>query len=246
MATPGQIQSLIPHAESLAVRVEKKKKKKGKKDKPRQPKQADPRAVKKIVKDIAIMRMADNKEVSPATRGMQLQLQRSMIGTIMSPDATINVRLPLVNFDVQSSAGAVITTTYGVAAGNCAGFSEWQNVFAMYRIRRGALHYKPYFAGSSTNTGQIAAGIDYGATSTAAGSTSQCLQLDEGKVVPMFKSETWTFDFTRGYPDFFEVASASQYYCYWKSYSMTNSGVGVSTYYGSLSGWIDVEFQGFL
>lgn len=202
-------------------------------------------AVAKIVHDLALSLPVDSKEVPSAVRLMSKELGRRMLGAIMGSNPRTRVRLPLALFDMQSSAGAVITTTYGISAANCAGFNEWQTVFATYRILDAELEYHPYFAGSSTNTGLFAAGFDYGATSTAAGSTSQCLQLSDPKVVPCCRSARWHADFRVGYDDFVEVSS-TPYYAYWKSYSTANSGVGVSTYYGALTGWVTVEFEGFI
>ena len=201
--------------------------------------------VHKIVRDLAQVPL-DNKEIPPSVRMMSKSLGKKMLGSVLTgPHPRIKIRLPLAIFDVQSSAGSIISTTYGISAANCAGFSEWQTVFATYRILDAELEYTPYFAGSSTNTGLIAAGFDYGATSTAAGSTSQCLQLSDPRVVSLCRPATWRADFREGYDDFLEVSS-TPYYAYWKSYSTPNSGVGISTYYGALSGWITVEFEGFI
>jgi hypothetical protein len=188
-----------------------------------------------------------SEKENPRLQVLRLSLLRQVFRGLLGPGReTLIVRLPVASTNVQSTAGGIIALTQPVNLISVAGYGDWSYVFATYRIRKFTFEFVPYFAGSSTNTGVIAAGIDDGAGSGAMGSFDATLQLSGAVVQSLYKrfQVEWSAG-SDGYDDFYECSSPSVAYAYMKTYTQVNSGVGVTTNYGVIVGHAEVEFSGF-
>jgi len=176
-----------------------------------------------------------------------VELRRSMFRSILNGHAEkISVWLPNGVINVQSSAGSIIATAYSAQLVNCPGYADWLTVFSTYRLRAAMFTYTPYFKGTGTNTGQIAGGVRYGNNITAPASVAEVQQLDDSKMVALCDGASWRADFDSGYSDYIAASTPSTVYGNLLIYSVSTSGVGVSTNYGSLTGKCLVEFEGLV
>jgi hypothetical protein len=196
----------------------------------------------------SVLRLQPNpnsRESSADNATMRMQMSRAIFGPHLGPGETIKIRLPLNNLDVVSNVGSLIQIVYGIQLTGLAGYADWQTVFSQYRIIEADIKYTPYFRGGSTNTGLIVAGIDYGTSITNVASFTAGEQLDTSKHVRLCDPETWKVELTKGLGalDWIQTDTNLVYAC-WKCMSNNNSGVGVSSYYGLLSGHATVEFKG--
>jgi hypothetical protein len=176
---------------------------------------------------------------------LRRQMSRAIFGPSLGPGETVKVRLPTVDFPMQSSVGSIIQTIYGIQLTSVAGYADWQTVFGQYRFLEMELNYTPYFRGASTNTGLVIGGIDYGTSTAVVASLSAATQLDSSKAVRLSDKASWKIDLSRGLGalDWIDTATSTVYACF-KCCSDNNSGVGVSQYYGTFTGHALIEFKG--
>lgn len=174
-------------------------------------------------------------------------MRRSMISSSLGGGGRLRVWLPLSPVNVASSVGSIINTQAYMRLNTTVDYAQWQLAFTTFRLVEAELQYVPYFAGSSTNTGQCVGGLRYGDVTTTVTSTDAVLQYDDWKMFPLFEREKWSMKWGSGYEDYLPmVVSVGQTFGTLNLYNNTLSGVGVSTSYGCLCGRLLFEFEGLI
>lgn len=160
--------------------------------------------------------------------------------------SSVKMRLPFSLLTVTSNVGAVVALSYGASLSQLSDYVSIQAMFSGWRPIRGEFHYAPFFLGTSTNTGAVAAGLEFNTGTSAPGSIAEALETENSQVFPLFKSRSWKFDFSqlRGDLDFLDTAGSNTPLASLKMYSYSGSGVAISATYGALWGWMDCEFRG--
>lgn len=160
--------------------------------------------------------------------------------------STLVIRLPFTILQVASNVGAIIAFSFGASLSQLSDYVSIQAMFSGWRPKRGEIHYTPYFRGGSTNTGAIAAGLEFNTGTSAPGNISEALETENSQLFPLHESRSWKFDFTatRGELDWLDTAGSTTPPVSLKAYTVASSGTSISASYGAVWGWMDCEFRG--